>query len=87
MKTELPAGIAPADVTPATGPAGWALTPTADGFELAGPDIGSGVDAEYSVTVAQLPADGTELTFPTLQRSSPPSSGTSRPTDWGRCSR
>jgi len=68
MKTQLPAGIAPADVTLAGGPAGWALTPTADGFELAGPDIGPGVDAEYSVTVAQLPADATELAFPTLQR-------------------
>jgi len=68
MKTQLPAGIAPADVTLATGPAGWALTPTADGFELAGPDIGPGVKAEYSITVAQLPADATELTFPTLQR-------------------
>ncbi|MCW2617101.1 MAG: uncharacterized protein JWR28_250 [Modestobacter sp.] len=68
MKTQLPAGIAPADVTLASGPAGWALTPTADGFELAGPDIGPGVDAEYSITVAQLPADATELAFPTLQR-------------------
>jgi hypothetical protein len=68
MKTQLPAGIAPADVTLASGPAGWALTPTADGFELAGPAIGPGVDAEYSVTVAQLPVDATQLAFPTLQR-------------------
>lgn len=68
MKTQLPAGIAPADVTLASGPAGWALTPTTDGFELAGPDIGPGVDAEYSVTIAQLPVDMTELIFPTLQR-------------------
>ena len=68
IKTQLPSGIAPADVTLASGPAGWVLTPTADGFELAGADLGPGVDAEYSVTVAQLPADSTELVFPTLQR-------------------
>ena len=68
MKTQLPRGIAPADVSLASGPAGWVLTPTADGFELAGPGIGAGVDAKYSVTIAQLPADTTELVFPTLQR-------------------
>jgi hypothetical protein len=44
------------------------LAPTADGFELGGPALVPGLDAEYSVTVAQLPADATELTFPTLQR-------------------
>jgi hypothetical protein len=68
VKTQLPEGIAPADVTLASGPAGWALTPTADGFEIAGPDIGPGVDAVYAVTIAQLPANRTELAFPTLQR-------------------
>ena len=31
MKTQLPVGIAPADVALASGPAGWALTPTAYG--------------------------------------------------------
>ena len=68
VKTQLPDGIAPADVSLAGGPEGWALTPTADGFELGGPALVPGLDAEYSVTVAQLPADATELTFPTLQR-------------------
>jgi hypothetical protein len=68
IKTQLSSGIAPADVTLASGPAGWILTPTADGFEIAGAALGPGVDAEYSVTVAQLPADTTELVFPTLQR-------------------
>jgi hypothetical protein len=68
IKTQLPSGIAPADVSLASGPAGWVLTPTADGFELAGADLGPGVDAEYSVTVARLPAESTELVFPTLQR-------------------
>jgi hypothetical protein len=64
----LPVGIAPADVSLAGGPEGWALTPTADGFELGGTPLAPGVDAEYSVTVAQLPVDATELAFPTLQR-------------------
>jgi hypothetical protein len=68
VKTQLPDGIAPADVSLAGGPEGWALTPTADGFELGGPALAPGLDAEYSVTVAQLPADATELAFPTLQR-------------------
>jgi Domain of unkown function (DUF1775) len=68
IKTQLPSGIAPADVTLASGPAGWVLTPTTDGFELGGAEVAPGVDAEYSVTVAQLPADSTELVFPTLQR-------------------
>jgi len=68
VKTQLPAGIAPADVSLAGAPEGWALTPTTDGFELGGPALAPGVDAEYSVTVAQLPADATELAFPTLQR-------------------
>ena len=68
VKTQLPDGIVPADVSLAGGPEGWVLTPTADGFELGGPALAPGLDAEYSVTVAQLPADATELVFPTLQR-------------------
>ena len=68
IQTQLPVGIAPEDVTLAGGPAGWTLTPTTDGFEVAGPDIGPGVDAEFSVTVARLPVDATQLVFPTLQR-------------------
>jgi hypothetical protein len=68
VKAQLPDGMAPADVSLAGAPEGWALTPTADGFELGGPALAPGLDAEYSVTVAQLPADATELAFPTLQR-------------------
>lgn len=68
VKTQLPAGISPADVALAGAPAGWVLTPTTDGFEIAGPPIEPGVAAEYSVTVAQLPVGATELVFPTIQR-------------------
>ena len=35
---------------------------------MAAPLSPPGLDAEYSVTVAQLPADATELASPTLQR-------------------
>ncbi|WP_143018829.1 DUF1775 domain-containing protein [Geodermatophilus sp. DSM 45219] len=67
MRTQLPAGIAPGDVTLASGPAGWTLTPTAQGFEVGGPALASGEDVAYGVTVATLPAGVTELAFPTVQ--------------------
>src|SRR3954452_23627527 len=67
-KTQLPEGIAPEDVSLVNAPEGWALTPIANGFELGGPAIAPGLDAEYSVAIAHLPTDSTELAFPTLQR-------------------
>ncbi len=67
MRTQLPAGITPADVSLASGPTGWVLTPTPGGFQLSGPALPSGQDAEYAVTVATLPAGVTELAFPTVQ--------------------
>jgi uncharacterized protein YcnI len=67
MRTQLPDGIDPADVTLAAGPPGWVLTPTAEGFEVGGPALPVGADAEYAVTVATLPAGVTELAFPTVQ--------------------
>jgi hypothetical protein len=68
LKTQLPAGITAAGITLASGPTGWVLTPTADGYEIGGPPLEPGADAVYAVTVPQLPADATELVFPTLQR-------------------
>jgi uncharacterized protein YcnI len=67
MRTQLPEGIDPAGVSLAAGPPGWALTPTAEGFEVGGPALPVGADAEYAVTVAALPAGVTELAFPTVQ--------------------
>jgi len=67
MRTQLPDGIDPADVTLAAGPPGWVLTPTAQGFDVGGPALPVGADAEYAVTVATLPAGVTELAFPTVQ--------------------
>nr|WP_239522116.1 DUF1775 domain-containing protein [Geodermatophilus sabuli] len=68
MRTQLPEGIAPADVTLTSGPAGWTLTPTADGYDVGGPALPVGADLEYAVTVAQLPFAVTELAFPSIQR-------------------
>ena len=67
VRTRLPEGIAPEDVTLADGPEGWDLTPTPDGFELSGPELPAGEDAEYSLTVELLPTNPTELAFPTIQ--------------------
>lgn len=65
VRVVLPQGIAPADVTPLTGPPGWTTTPTADGFTLAGKALGVHKNAEYSIKVAQLP-DAKSLAFKTL---------------------
>jgi hypothetical protein len=68
VKTQLPAGMPPEDVSLASGPAGWALTPTSDGFEVGGPPLPPGTDAEFTISISQLPADRTELPFKTLVR-------------------
>src|SRR5689334_11398561 len=56
VKVSLPAGIAPADVTYASGPTGWALAPDADGFVVTGPALPTGRSAKYAVKVRQLPS-------------------------------
>lgn len=67
-KTQLPANVLPEWVSLASGPAGWTLAATPDGYEVGGPDIGPGVDLEFSVTIGQLPRDITELPLKTLLR-------------------
>ena len=52
----------------ASGPAGWALTPTADGYDVTGPPLAPGTDVEFGITIEQLPADATVLVFKTLVR-------------------
>jgi hypothetical protein len=68
VKTQLPAGMPPQDVSLATGPSGWALTPTPDGFEVGGAPLQPGTDADFSISIRQLPADRTELPLKTLVR-------------------
>ncbi|MET8152154.1 DUF1775 domain-containing protein [Actinoplanes sp. NPDC049668] len=63
----LPAGIAPADVTPVTMPAGWEFATTSDGFTVGGKALAKDQDAEWSVKVAALPADETRLSFKTVE--------------------
>ena len=65
VRIVLPAGIAPTDVTLKTGPSGWTLMPTADGYTVGGPTLPRGRDAVHSVTVARLP-DATRLVFKAL---------------------
>ena len=68
VKTQLLEGVLPEWVSLASGPAGWTLATTADGYEIGGPDIGPGVDLEFAITIGQLPPDITELPFKTLLR-------------------
>ncbi|MEU8001464.1 DUF1775 domain-containing protein [Catellatospora sp. NPDC049111] len=66
VRVVLPEGIAPTQVAWKSGPAGWALTPTSDGFSVAGKAVPVGRDAKFSVTVAQLPTNATTLSFKVL---------------------
>ena len=65
VRIVLPEGIVPTDVTLKTGPAGWTLTPTADGYTVGGPALPRGRDAVHAVTVTRLP-DATRLVFKAL---------------------
>jgi uncharacterized protein YcnI len=66
LQVLLPAGLTPSAVGYLSGPAGWALRPTADGYTVSGPALPVGEDARYRVEVAKLPA-ATVLAFKTLQ--------------------
>lgn len=66
LQVYLPEGITPDDVTYADGPDGWDLTPGEDNIAVAGPAIPAGEDAEFAITVRQLP-DAESLVFKTLQ--------------------
>jgi hypothetical protein len=68
IKTQLPTGVLPESVSLASGPDGWTLAPTDDGYEITGPALAVGTEAEYAITIAQLPADRTEFVLKTLVR-------------------
>jgi Domain of unkown function (DUF1775) len=51
----LPQGIAPADVTYVSGPAGWQLAATADGYTVSGKALGVHKAVDYTIKVSQLP--------------------------------
>jgi uncharacterized protein YcnI len=62
----LPDGITPDQVSLVSGPSGWTLTPTQDGYTVAGKALPVHVDAKHAVRLAQLPATATVLVFKTL---------------------
>jgi uncharacterized protein YcnI len=66
LEVVLPEGITPQDITYEEGPKGWKFAPTGRGYTVSGPKLAVGEDAEYVVTVRQLP-DAKELVFKTLQ--------------------
>ncbi|MET9683215.1 DUF1775 domain-containing protein [Streptomyces coeruleorubidus] len=66
LEVVLPKGITPQDITYEEGPKGWKFAPTGRGYTVSGPKLAVGEDAEYVVTVRQLP-DAKELVFKTLQ--------------------
>ncbi|MFC7279739.1 DUF1775 domain-containing protein [Paractinoplanes rhizophilus] len=63
----LPDGIAPSGVSLVKAPAGWKLTPSADGFTVGGPALKIGQDAVWQVKIAKLPDGRTRLSFKTLE--------------------
>ncbi|MET9608081.1 DUF1775 domain-containing protein [Streptomyces sp. NPDC006512] len=66
LRVVLPKGIAPDAVAVKDAPKEWKLTATPDGYTIGGPALAVGTDAEYSVTVRQLP-DEKSLAFKTLE--------------------
>ncbi|MGW7465267.1 DUF1775 domain-containing protein [Streptomyces xantholiticus] len=66
LQVFLPDGIEAADVTYADGPKDWKLTREEKTFTVSGPAMATGKDAEFAVTVRQLP-DTKSLVFKTLQ--------------------
>ncbi|MFD6230267.1 DUF1775 domain-containing protein [Streptomyces sp. NPDC060232] len=66
LRVVLPQGIVPDAVTLAEAPKDWKLTATPDGYSVGGAALATGTDAEYSITVRQLP-DAESLAFKTLE--------------------
>lgn len=66
VAVQLPAGLTSDQVSLVSGPTGWALSPTADGYQVAGPALKQGVDAAYRIRIAKLPDTPGVLTFKTV---------------------
>ncbi|MFF3432256.1 DUF1775 domain-containing protein [Streptomyces sp. NPDC002602] len=66
LRVVLPKGISPDAVTLKEAPKEWKLTATPDGYAIGGAALAKGTDAEYSITVRQLP-DEKSLAFKTLE--------------------
>jgi hypothetical protein len=66
LQVFLPDGIKPADVTYTDGPKDWKLTREERTFTVSGPAVATGKDAEFAVTIRQLP-NTESLVLKTLQ--------------------
>jgi hypothetical protein len=66
LRIQLPAGLVPADLRLASGPAGWRLTGTGDVVTVRGPALPVGRSLRLGIRVRQLP-DDRQLVLKTVQ--------------------
>lgn len=66
VRIQLPSGLVPADLTLASGPAGWKLTGSAAVVDVKGPALPVGRSLKLGLRVRQLPA-GSQLVLKTIQ--------------------
>ena len=66
LRIQLPAGLVPADLRLASGPAGWRLTGTAGVVTVSGPALPVGRSLRLGIRVRQLP-DDRQLVLKTVQ--------------------
>jgi uncharacterized protein YcnI len=66
LRIQLPAGLVPADLRLASGPAGWRLTGTGDVVTVTGPALPVGRSLRLGIRVRQLP-DDRQLVLKTVQ--------------------
>jgi uncharacterized protein YcnI len=66
LRIQLPAGLVPADLRLASGPAGWRLSGSAGVVTVAGPALPVGRSLKLGIRVRQLPA-GSQLVLKTVQ--------------------
>ena len=66
IQVALPEGLAPGDVSYVSGPTGWTLTSTADGYTVAGATLKVHQNVQYKVKIAKLPATATSLAFKSI---------------------
>src|SRR5205814_664500 len=66
IQVSLPEGVAPGDVSYVSGPSGWTLTSTADGYTVAGATLKVHQNVQYKVKIAKLPATATSLAFKSI---------------------
>lgn len=67
VKVQLPAGIAPKNVTLAAAPTDWNLLPTADGYAVSGPALGPNENLEYAIRITKLPDKAGTVLFKTVE--------------------